>query len=65
MNLRTFNRRQTTRIVATVSRDLACRARDLAQKKEIALSRVIERALLFYLQGEAHDETLERQTPAR
>jgi len=56
--------RGTARIIASVSYDLSRRVRDLAQKKEIALSRVVERALLFYLQA-AYEETPEKQTPAR
>jgi hypothetical protein len=65
MNTRPSSRRRTDRIIASVSHDLARRARDLAQSKEISLSRVIERSLLFYLQGEEGEETLEKRTPAR
>jgi hypothetical protein len=64
MSTRFSSRRRTDRIIASVSHDLVRRARDLAQKNEIALSRVIERALLFYLQVQAHDET-QKRTPAR
>ena len=44
--------KRTERIIASVSRDLAQRAREIAKSKAISLSRVVERSLLFYIERE-------------
>lgn len=50
--MNTHRQKRTERIIASVSRDLAQRAREIAAGKAISLSRVIERSLLFYLERE-------------